>query len=83
LVQNILNHEQIIDDDSKTPAFVPWEGFQPLRLSHDPYLEYYNFLMLFDRNPRPSFTCSCQKILQIKIKNVNRKFAYCITNIVF
>jgi hypothetical protein len=23
LVQNILNHEQIIDDDSKTPAFVP------------------------------------------------------------
>ncbi len=39
LVQNILNHEQIIDDDSKIPIVAPWEGFQPLRLSHDPYLE--------------------------------------------
>jgi hypothetical protein len=39
LVQNILNPEQIIDDDSKTPAVAPWEGFQPFRLSHDPYLE--------------------------------------------
>lgn len=39
LVQKILNCEQIIDDDSKIPIVVPWEGFQPLILSHDPYLE--------------------------------------------
>ncbi len=36
LVQNILNPKQIIDDDLKTLAIVPWKGFWALGLFRDP-----------------------------------------------
>jgi hypothetical protein len=39
--------------------------------------------MLFHGNPSPSFTCSYQKIVQVELTNVNKKFAYHITNIYF
>jgi hypothetical protein len=53
LVQNILNLEQIIDDDSKTLIIVPREGFQPLGLFCDPYSKEYNFPTLFYGNAIP------------------------------
>jgi len=83
LVQNILHFKQIIDDDSKTLTIALAKGFQPLGLSLDSYSKEYNFQMLFHGNPSPSFTCSYQKIVQVELTNVNKKFAYHITNIYF
>ncbi len=53
LVQNILNLEQIIDDDSKTLTIAPREDFQPLGLFCDPYSKEYNFPRLFYDNVIP------------------------------
>ncbi len=39
--------------------------------------------MLFYGNPRPFFTCSYQKIIQVELISVIRKFAHHITNIYF
>jgi hypothetical protein len=39
--------------------------------------------MLFYGNPRPFFTCSYQKIIQVELTSVTGKFAYHITNIYF
>jgi hypothetical protein len=74
LVPNILNLERTIDDDSKTLTISPKKGFQPLKLFYDPYSEEYNFPTLFYGNPRPSFTCSYQKIVEFELTNVNRIF---------
>ncbi len=78
-----MHFKQIIDDDSKTLTIALAKGFQPLGLSLDPYWKEYNFPMLFHGNPSPSFTCSYQKIVQVELTNVNKKFAYHITNIYF
>jgi hypothetical protein len=39
--------------------------------------------MLFYGNPRPFFICSYQKIIQVELTIVTRKFTYHITNIYF
>ncbi len=83
LVQNILNLEQIIDDDSKPQTITQGESFQPLGLFGDPCLRKYNLVTLLYGNPRPSFTCSYQKIVQVELTSVNKKFAYYIANIYF
>ncbi len=38
-MQNILNHEQIIDDDSKILTIALGEGFRPFGLFCGPYLK--------------------------------------------
>jgi hypothetical protein len=38
--------------------------------------ELLNFQTLFYGNLRPSFTCSYQKIVQVELTSVKRKFAY-------
>ncbi len=76
LIQNILNVEQIIDDNDKYVTITPCEGFWPLWLFHDTHSEKYNFLTLFLGHARPSLTCSYRKIVQAKLTNTNRKFAY-------
>jgi hypothetical protein len=43
LIQDILNHEQIIDDNCKSLVIAPREGFQPLGLFCDKHFEEYNF----------------------------------------
>jgi hypothetical protein len=53
LVQNILNLEQIIDDDSKNLTIAPREGFQSLGLFCDPYSKEYNFPTFFYGNAIP------------------------------
>jgi hypothetical protein len=75
LLQNILNIEQIIDDDSKTGTIVQKKGFWPLGLYYDPYWKEYNFPTLFYGIPRPYFMCSYQKIIQAELTSANRKFA--------
>lgn len=76
LIQKKLNVEQIIDDNDKYVTITPGEGFWPLGLFHDTHCEKYNFLTLFLGHARPSLTCSYQKIVQAKLTNTNRKFAY-------
>ncbi len=69
-----MNPEQIIDDDSKTLTIVLGEGFQPLGLFCDPYSKEYNFPTLCYGNPKPSFVCSYQKIVQVELTSVNKFF---------
>jgi hypothetical protein len=57
-MQNILNHEQIVDDDSKWLKIAQRKGIWPFGLFHEPHFEKYNFLMLFSSHPNPPFTCS-------------------------
>lgn len=57
-MQNILNHEQITDDDSKWLTIARGNGIWPFGLFHEAHFEIYNFLMLFSSHPNPSFTCS-------------------------
>jgi hypothetical protein len=45
-------------------------------LFHDTHSLEYNFLTLFFGHARPFLTCSYRKIVQAKLSNTNRKFAY-------
>jgi len=82
LVQNILNLKQIIDNASKNLTIVLGKGFWPLGLFYDSYSKKYNFPTLFYGNSTPSFTHSCQKIIQVELTSVNnKKIEYHITNI--
>lgn len=81
MVQHVLNVEQITNDNSESIFIALGEVFQPLGLFHDKYLEEYKFPTLFFGCAQPSLTCPHQKIVQVELTNVNRKFAYHITNI--
>jgi hypothetical protein len=81
MIQNILDLEQIIDDKSKLITIVFRESFRLLGLFRDKHYEEYKFPTFFSRHPRPSFECSCQKIIQVKLTIVNRKITYHVTNI--
>jgi hypothetical protein len=54
-MQNILNHEQIINDDSKWLTVAQGKGIWPFGLFHEAHFEKYNFLMLFSSHPNLSF----------------------------
>ncbi len=79
-MQNILNLEHVIDDNDKSLTIAPRKGFQPLGLFHDAHSKKYNFPTLFYWHPRPSLACFYQKIVQVDLISINRKFAYHISN---
>jgi hypothetical protein len=81
LMQNILSHEHFIDNNEKSLAIVPREGYQPFGLFHDAHFEEYIFSTLFHGHLNPSFESYYQKIVQEKLININRKIAYHISNI--
>jgi hypothetical protein len=81
LIQNILEPENIIDDDSIAIAL--GENFRPLGLFRDHHSEEYNFPTLFFGHQRPDFKLSYQKVAQAELTSVNRKFAYHISNLFF
>ncbi len=80
-MQDILSLEHVIDNNDKSLIIAHGKGSQPLGQVCDAYFEEYNFPTLFYGHPRPSLACSCQKIVQAKLININRKFAYHISNI--
>jgi hypothetical protein len=83
LVQNILSLGHVIENNDKLLTIALKEGSQPLGLFHDAHFKEYNFPTLFYGHPRPSLACYFQKIMQVELININRKFAYHISNIYF
>jgi hypothetical protein len=80
-VQNILSLELVIDDNDKSITIAFGKGFQPLGLFYDAHFEEYSFPTLFYGHLRPSLACFYQKIVQVKLTSINKKFAYHISNI--
>jgi hypothetical protein len=58
MVEIILNHKHIIDDNQNSITIILIKAFQPCNLFCDIHLEKYNFSTLFFGHSRPSFQCS-------------------------
>jgi hypothetical protein len=71
------------DDSDKSVTISPRQGFLPLGLFRNTYIEEYNYPTLFFSHLRPHISCSYQKIVELDLTNVNKKFAYHFFNIFF
>lgn len=69
------------DDSDKSVTISPRQGFLPLGLFRNTYIEEYNYPTLFFSHLRPHISCSYQKMTQVELSNVKRKIAYHITNV--
>ncbi len=83
LIQNILIVEHVVDDNDKYVTIALGEGFQPLGLFWNTYVEEYNYPTLVFGHSRPHISCSYQKIAQGDLIIVNRKVAHHIINMFF
>ncbi len=70
-MENILNLEHMIDDDTRSLAIAPREVFWPFGLFHDVHSEKYNFPKNNLGHSRPSLACLYRKIIQVKLTSVN------------
>ncbi len=71
LIQNILDLEQIVDDNSKSLSLAPGEGFWPLGIICDKHSKEYNSSTLFFGHARWTFQSPYQNKIQVELISVN------------